>query len=81
LDNHEEALRDFQSAQQLNPTAFNVQDKIKHAKIKAREAGRKDYYKILGLEKNATDADIKKAYRKLALKWHPDRNQQSEERK
>jgi curved DNA-binding protein len=33
-----------------------------------------DYYKILGLNKNATQAEIKKAYRKLARKYHPDLN-------
>ena len=42
-------------------------------------ADTKDYYKILGVDKSASQDEIKKAFRKLSVKWHPDRNNGSKE--
>ncbi len=36
---------------------------------------KRDFYEVLGLESNASDKDIKRAYKRLAMKHHPDRNQ------
>ncbi len=42
-------------------------------------AAKEDFYKLLDVERNASDAEIKKAYRRLAMKYHPDRNKDNSE--
>lgn len=42
-------------------------------------AAKEDFYKLLGVDRNASDAEIKKSYRRMAMKFHPDRNKDSPE--
>lgn len=79
MEEYNEAIKDFNEASEHDSSGFNVVAKLKDAQDKAKKAKRKDYYKILDIPKSATETEIKKAYKKAALKWHPDKNSQTEE--
>lgn len=72
----ESALESFKTAQGLNPS-FNLQGEIKNCEKMVKSGQHNDFYKILGVEKKASEVDIKKAYKKMAMKYHPDRNNDS----
>ncbi|XP_019854968.1 PREDICTED: dnaJ homolog subfamily C member 7-like [Amphimedon queenslandica] len=76
-EQHEECVRDWKKVMELDSTSENKRA-LKDAEKKLKMSQRKDYYKILGIEKDANDDQIKKAYRKKALLHHPDRHSTAE---
>jgi DnaJ family protein C protein 7 len=72
--NWEEAVRDLKAIAEENPSEPGIAKEIRDAEMELKKSKRKDYYKILGIEKDATETQIKKAYRKLAIVHHPDKN-------
>lgn len=82
LENFEECVKDYEKALKFEKT-MEIKNLLKDAKLQLKKSKRKDYYKILGIGKQASDEEIKKAYRKRALVHHPDRhaNSTDEEKK
>ena len=77
----DDARADFQKAKDLDPNVTGVEGFLSEANQKAEKARKRDYYAILGIDKNADERDIKRAYKKMAMKYHPDRNSETEESK
>ena len=71
LEMYDEAVRDYELANKMDRGNQEVRQLLQQAKLEVKKAKRKDYYKILGVSKDANDDEIKKAYRKRALVHHP----------
>jgi len=67
----DEALREYKACLEATPEDSTLRKEIRNAEMELKKSKRKDYYKILGVDKNASDNDIKKAYRKMAIIHHP----------
>lgn len=74
LGNWDETVRELKNIAEANPGDGSIRKEIREAELELKKSKRKDYYKILDVEKDATEADIKKAYRKMAILHHPDKN-------
>ncbi|KAJ3268338.1 DnaJ sub C member 7 [Terramyces sp. JEL0728] len=72
-EDYVEAVRAYEAALAMDPGNSEIKSALRNAKQAEKIAKRKDYYKILGIDKSASEPEIKKAYRKLALQYHPDK--------
>ncbi|KPP59178.1 dnaJsubfamily C member 3-like [Scleropages formosus] len=78
---YEKAVEDYQEAKELDGENQEIREGLERAQKLLKLSRKRDYYKILGVNRNANKQEIIKAYRKLAQQWHPDNFQTEEEKK
>merc|ERR1719219_2234600 len=78
---YDEAVNDYRRALELDENFNKAKEGLDTAQKRQKQASKRDYYKILGVRRNANKKDVKKAYKDLAKKWHPDKFQEENEKK
>lgn len=74
-------MEDFQKALNAHDGNRRAKEGLQRAQNLLKQSKKRDYYKILGVRRNANKKEIMKAYRKLAQQWHPDNFQDDDEKK
>lgn len=72
-DRFEEAVRTLNTAREHHPHSHEVQSLLQKAQAPLKRSKQKDYYKVLGVGRDADDRTIKRAYRQLTKQHHPDK--------
>uniref|UniRef100_A0A3P8ZFV9 DnaJ homolog subfamily C member 3 n=1 Tax=Esox lucius TaxID=8010 RepID=A0A3P8ZFV9_ESOLU len=80
-EQYEEAIKDYENARDHSENDRQIKEGLEKAQRLLKQSQKRDYYKILGVKRNAQKKEIVKAYRKLAHQWHPDNFQDPEEKK
>lgn len=80
-DMYDEAVNDYRSALERDEDFQRAKEGMQRAQKLEKQAKKRDYYKILGVKRSASKKEINKAYKKLAMQWHPDKFQGEEEKK
>ncbi|XP_029609758.1 dnaJ homolog subfamily C member 3 isoform X2 [Salmo trutta] len=78
---YEKAVEDYQEAREFDKESNEIREGLERAQKLLKLSRKRDYYKILGVNRSANKQEIIKAYRKLAQQWHPDNFREEAEKK
>ena len=70
----EEAVIEYNKLKNIAPSTPGLREKLRAAQLEVKKSKRKDYYALLGITKDNGSSEVKKAYRKMAVIWHPDKH-------
>jgi len=73
-ENFEAAIGAYNTAKEHHPAAQEINQLLHHAQVELKRSKTKDYYKVLGLTRDADELQIKSAYRKMVKIHHPDKS-------